>query len=327
MSSFRRVKPKVILDDDDEDDGDHPIVKKSTTTTFKRRKPINPIVIHNPVSQDDDEEEEDGVKLNIKINKKRNTELLQKVGESDLDMVETIQTTSIRDVLNRYTDNSQSVPPPAMTEVNESPPIVPTQSQIKELKERRYRSQLPEFDELKQQDLKDDYDSDHEYKTTHRDDDMDMDMDVDIDRDERFTDGRLAVSTNEQKLQQLLQRDEIEEALYHAQLSNSSDSEEDDDSFKLELELDNDDSRLLNDDIINLDSVGKKAKVKDNWTLPKLRIPPNLQTELENLKQQRSNLQQVIDKNKITLTQLKDTSNTLKDNKQQLLQSMNDLLI
>lgn len=110
--------------------------------------------------------------------------------------------------------------------------FMPNASTVNELKERRYRAQLDELNNQKNILTLEDYDSEN---TRIKIDDND-DRDNDVDKNEHLNDGRLAISKSEQKLQEWMKREEIEEALYNAELSDEDKSDTGDAKVRLNLE-------------------------------------------------------------------------------------------
>ncbi|KAG7889164.1 hypothetical protein KL907_004845 [Ogataea polymorpha] len=147
--------------------------------------------------------------LDIKVTRKSRI----KMGMTNEAHAPSTEHKSALEMLSRYNDYTKEVAETAMVE---APTQIPDELQIKELKERRYRAQLGKLESVKQQELDEDYDSEHDFKTRRG---IDDDIDFDIDLDDRLGDGRFAVGAGEQRVQRLLRQEEIEEALYHAQLS------------------------------------------------------------------------------------------------------------
>ncbi|KAG7836609.1 hypothetical protein KL942_004863 [Ogataea angusta] len=184
---------------------------------------------------------EEDADLDIKVMRKSRI----KMGVTNEAHAPSTERKSALEMLSRYNDHVEEV---SGTAVVEAPTQIPDELQIKELKERRYRAQLGQLESAKQQELDEDYDSEHEFKTRHT---VDDDMDFDIDLDERLGDGRFAVGAGEQRVQRLLRQEEIEEALYQAQLS------EDEQEINYEAEV----SRLK-EHISNLQAAENNAAEK-----------------------------------------------------------------
>lgn len=167
--------------------------------------------------------------------------------------------------------------------------FMPGASTIKELKERRYRAQIDELSNQKNNSILEEYGPEN---SRVKEDDND-DRDNEVDKDEHLNDGRLAISKSEQKLQEWMKREEIEEALYNAELSDEDKSDTGDDMVKLNLEN--------NVAFTSIEVVYEKI--------------PEFEPAFEIVKDKLEVFQQVKKKKKRKLEQLKEETQRLNDKK------------
>ncbi|KAG7693080.1 hypothetical protein KL948_004398 [Ogataea haglerorum] len=191
-------------------DNENEAPSKPLRPIFKSRKrKVGEVRQKSAMERESSPQPEEEADLDIKVMRKSRV----KMGVTNNSHAPSTERKSALEMLRRYNDYSVET---AETAAVEAPTQIPDEMQIKELKERRYRAQLGQLESAKQQELDEDYDSEHEFKTRR---DVDDDMDFDIDLDDRLGDGRFAVGAGEQRVQRLLRQEEIEEALYQAQLS------------------------------------------------------------------------------------------------------------
>ncbi|QPG76330.1 hypothetical protein FOA43_003716 [Brettanomyces nanus] len=266
------------MDSDSNNDEEKQESKVMTSKFFKRR-----IRNFKETTNDDDDDDDQG------------SNETEDIDQSDSDDLE-IQTLPIR---RKSPFRGKKVRPPEAGELeyttgsyNQSATGIPEASLVKELKERRYRKQTKEFEAAKEEERQEDYDSDfRRNKQNEKDSNDDEDSEMEVDRDEKLSDGRLALSTNEEKVQKLIKRKEIEEALFELEEESTSDSEKNEgvssgsDSVLKEVFESVAPKHFLKKDII--DSLEAK------YPMPRLKKVPPLEICLQQMQKRLQNLQQI----------------------------------
>lgn len=180
------------------------------------------------------------------------------------------------------------------TPVDEGAPIesIPTildASMIKELKERRNRAQM---DILTQENT--DAQEDEDKPDTQSNDLMEVDTDI------RYSDGRLALSRGEQKVQALLRRKAIEEALSDSE-GTSDDQEVYDSVIPAHL---------------------NKKTLAEKYRMPKLAHIPDYETSYVVAKTHLSELEQLTSQNKDALIQIAHQQGNLDSQEEEIRHSL-----
>lgn len=217
----------------------------------------------------------------------------------------------------------------AVLEQAEAPPVIPDSFQIEELKERRYRSQLENFEIEKRMDNEEDIEFNRRFRNsnskksgkTFRDNDN---GEIEVELSERLSDGRLALSDNEKRIQKLLHKEEIEEALYSTQVAEKDAMEDDDGNF-MEFGRNKDESYkvILPEDEDEL--VG--GENTDSTSFPGLfKLPPSLSKQMEEMRETLDSLTEVAERNNLRLKVVRQQEEKLNTDENRLLEDLKNLI-
>ncbi|GME74551.1 unnamed protein product [[Candida] boidinii] len=217
----------------------------------------------------------------------------------------------------------------AVLEQAEAPPVIPDSFQIEELKERRYRSQLENFEIEKRMDNEEDIEFNRRFRNsnskkngkTFRDNDN---GEIEVELSERLSDGRLALSDNEKRIQKLLHKEEIEEALYSTQVAEKDAMEDDDGNF-MEFGRNKDESYKVilpedEDDLVGGENT-------DSTSFPGLfKLPPSLSKQMEEMRETLDSLTEIAERNNLRLKVVRQQEEKLNTDENRLLDDLKNLI-
>ncbi|OWB79863.1 hypothetical protein B5S32_g4102 [[Candida] boidinii] len=211
----------------------------------------------------------------------------------------------------------------------EAPPVIPDSFQIEELKERRYRSQLENFEIEKKMDDEEDMEFNSRFRNSDSNKNgkkfLDTDNgEIEVELNERLSDGRLALSDNEKRIQKLLQKEEIEEALYATQVAERDAMEDDDDDF-MEFGRNMDESDK--DDLPEAEAGLVGGANTDITSFPGLfKLPPSLSKQMEEMRETLDSLTKVAERNNLRLKVVRQQEEKLKKDENRLLEDLKNLV-